>query len=163
MKILVFSDSHGNTTNMIAAIEQEEPERVLHLGDYWPDVEELRWMYPELPIEQVPGNCDYSLEPPERTIEIEGYRLTLCHGHTRNVKRTHRNIICLGEETGADFVLYGHTHQAYWEKYGSLHLMNPGSIGRGQASYGVLYLEPGRVRGEIKGVFSEEEYYAFAD
>lgn len=163
MKILVFSDSHGNGTNMIAAIEQEEPELILHLGDYWQDGAELRWMYPDLPIEQVPGNCDASLEAPERTIEVEGRRLTFCHGHTRSAKRTKRELICLGEETRADFVLYGHTHQAHWEKCGGCYLMNPGSIGLGRTSYGVLYLEPGRIRGKIKGVYSEEEYYAFAD
>ena len=43
MKVLVFSDSHGNETNMITAIEQETPDMVLHLGDCWEDVQELRW------------------------------------------------------------------------------------------------------------------------
>ncbi len=41
--------------------------------------------------------------------------------------------------------------------------MNPGSVGMGSVSYGVLYLEEGQRRGAIKGVFSEEEYYAFVD
>ena len=41
--------------------------------------------------------------------------------------------------------------------------MNPGSVGMGSVSYGVLYLEEGQCHGVIKGVFSEEEYYAFAD
>lgn len=54
MKVLVFSDSHGNETNMITAIEQEAPDMVLHLGDCWEDAQELRWIYPELAIEQVP-------------------------------------------------------------------------------------------------------------
>ena len=45
MKVLVFSDSHGNTTNMITAIEQEAPDMVLHLGDHWEDVQELSWPF----------------------------------------------------------------------------------------------------------------------
>ena len=164
MKVLVFSDSHGNTTNMITAIEQEAPDMVLHLGDYWEDVRELRWIYPELAITQVPGNCDDApYEELERVIEVAGYRLALCHGHSRGVKRDDRGIICLGEETGADFVLFGHTHQRYCRKCGRFYLMNPGSVGMGSVSYGVLYLEEGQRRGAIKGVFSEEEYYAFVD
>lgn len=164
MKVLVFSDSHGNETNMITAIEQETPDMVLHLGDCWEDVQELRWIYPELAIEQVPGNCDdVPLEELERVIQVAGYRLAFCHGHSRGVKRDQRGITYLGEETGADLVLYGHTHQRHCEKCGRFYLMNPGSVGMGSVSYGVLYLEEGQCRGVIKGVFSEEEYYAFAD
>ena len=33
MTILVLSDSHGNVGNMIRAVEQVQPDRVLHLGD----------------------------------------------------------------------------------------------------------------------------------
>ena len=50
MKVIVFSDSHGDLNHMIAAVEQEEPDLVLHLGDYWEDARELSWMYPELAI-----------------------------------------------------------------------------------------------------------------
>ena len=44
MKVIVFSDSHGDLNHMIAAVEQEEPDLVLHLGDYWEDARELSWM-----------------------------------------------------------------------------------------------------------------------
>lgn len=57
MKVIVFSDSHGDLNHMIAAVEQEEPDLVLHLGDYWEDARELSWMYPELAIEQVPATA----------------------------------------------------------------------------------------------------------
>ena len=33
MKLLVFSDSHGNVANMEDAVRREEPDQVLHLGD----------------------------------------------------------------------------------------------------------------------------------
>ncbi len=32
MKILVLSDSHGNIENMMRAVEQEQPEMLIHLG-----------------------------------------------------------------------------------------------------------------------------------
>ena len=36
MKILVFSDSHGNEDNMVCAVERERPstlDAIVHLGD----------------------------------------------------------------------------------------------------------------------------------
>ncbi len=33
MKILVLSDSHGNIENMMRAVEQEQPEMLIHLGE----------------------------------------------------------------------------------------------------------------------------------
>ena len=61
MKILVFSDSHGNEDNMIRAVERERPstlDAIVHLGDGWRDAEALHRLYPRIPLEQVPGNCD---------------------------------------------------------------------------------------------------------
>ena len=33
MKVLVLSDSHGNLTNMVRAVEAESPHMIVHLGD----------------------------------------------------------------------------------------------------------------------------------
>ena len=64
MKILVLSDSHGNISNMEAAVEREQPRMILHLGDCWRDAERLAERYPEIPMEHVPGNCDCRPEEP---------------------------------------------------------------------------------------------------
>ena len=93
MKVIVFSDSHGDVNNMVAVVEEEAPDLVLHLGDYWEDARELRWIYPELPIEQVPGNCDWQPEQSlERVLTLEGCRITFCHGHSRGVKRSYQEL-----------------------------------------------------------------------
>ena len=55
MKILVLSDSHGNISNMEAAVEREQPRMILHLGDCWRDAERLAERYPDIPMEHVPG------------------------------------------------------------------------------------------------------------
>lgn len=144
MKVIVFSDSHGDLNHMIAAVEQEEPDLVLHLGDYWEDARELSWMYPELAIEQVPGNCDWQPDAPlERVLTLEGCRITFCHGHSRGVKQSYRALTHLGQDTEAAMVLCGHTHQVHYEKRGSLHVLNPGAVGRNPPTYGVLQVEPG--------------------
>ena len=58
MKYLVLSDSHGNVDNMARAVECEKPDGIIHLGDCWRDAEELHELFPRLPLEQVPGNCE---------------------------------------------------------------------------------------------------------
>ena len=58
MKILVLSDSHGNLTNMELAVERTNPSLIFHLGDCWRDGERLHEQFPDIPLEQVPGNCD---------------------------------------------------------------------------------------------------------
>lgn len=162
MKVIVFSDSHGDLNNMIKAVEREAPDLVLHLGDYWLDAEELRGMYPELVVEQVPGNCDYQPDAAlERTLRLEQCNITTCHGHSRDVKRGYQKLTHLGQDTGADIVLCGHTHCVHYEKRGRLHVLNPGTVGEIPPTYAVLYLERGKIKGKIKRVFSEEDLVCF--
>ena len=33
-KLLVFSDSHGSTADMVRIVRSEKPDLVLHLGDH---------------------------------------------------------------------------------------------------------------------------------
>ena len=76
MRILVLSDSHGNVDNMARAVELTAPDRVLHLGDCQRDLTALRARFPALPMEGVPGNCDWgSCDQPERLLEIGGVRI----------------------------------------------------------------------------------------
>ena len=90
MKILVFSDSHGNEDNMVRAVERERPstlDAIVHLGDGWRDAEALHRLYPRIPLEQVPGNCDLGrFEERERVVFFGDCRVLLCHGHTLGVK-----------------------------------------------------------------------------
>ena len=87
MKLLVFSDSHGNVANMEDAVRREEPDQVLHLGDVVRDADALRRRFPDLPMTRVRGNCDARSDVPEECLlERAGRRLLLMHGHTRFVK-----------------------------------------------------------------------------
>lgn len=150
LKVLVFSDSHGLLDYMIAAVEREEPDCVLHLGDYWEDAQDLRAIYPEVPLTGVPGNCDWVADAPlERIITLEGCRIALCHGHTRGVKTGYRDLIDYGETVGADVVLCGHTHRPHYERRGPLHVLNPGSVGRGAPTCALLRLAEGEVIPDI--------------
>ena len=103
MKILVLSDSHGAVSPMEQAVEQTSPDLILHLGDCWRDAERLQGRFPQIPLQQVPGNCDFRPgEPAERLLCLEDFRILMCHGHTYGVKQslTARGICRRGEEPG---------------------------------------------------------------
>ena len=130
MNVLVVSDSHGKVDKLIQAVEQVHPGYVLHLGDCQRDLEKLRQAFPMLPMEGVPGNCDYgSCDQPERLIELGGVRILMLHGHTRGVKSDVMRAVWAARECGAQVLLFGHTHEALCECRDGLWVVNPGSAG----------------------------------
>lgn len=144
-KILVLSDSHGDVNNMILAVKSVQPDMIIHLGDCWSDAQELRMEFPEIPMEQVPGNCDCSQEFQERELLIEGKRVFICHGHTLNVKAGYLNLQYEAEEREVDAALFGHTHQVFYDLHNGITYLNPGSIGSPPygvpPSYGILEID----------------------
>lgn len=146
MKILVLSDSHGNTANMYRAVELEAPHMILHLGDGWRDAERLHDRFPEIPLEQVPGNCDFRpLEAAERCLCLEDLRILLCHGHTYGVKQSLMAAGYAAEERNLDVFLFGHTHCPLVDRRGKTLFLNPGSIGDyTRPFYGILTAAAGQ-------------------
>lgn len=143
IKLLILSDSHGDVGAMVDAVEREKPDEIIHLGDCWQDAEELGYVYPELPMVRVPGNCDFvSSRPGRMTLEREGKIILLAHGHQWRVKSGPLLALEAGREQSADIVLYGHTHQAICRQELGMWLMNPGTVGgrHAPASYGVIAL-----------------------
>ena len=59
MKLLILSDSHGDSTGMCRAVERERPDYVIHLGDHSSDARDLSRMFPMVPVAYVRGNCDF--------------------------------------------------------------------------------------------------------
>lgn len=147
--ILVVSDSHGNVENMCRAVELVRPALLLHLGDGWRDAEALARRFPELPLEKVPGNCDFRPdERAERIAEIEGKRVMFCHGHTLGVKTGLGMALRAALERGADALLFGHTHRPLADIRQGVVLLNPGSIGnRVRPTYGTLTVADGKCVG----------------
>ena len=149
MKILVLSDSHGNVSNRAAAVEQTAPRMIFHLGDCWRDAEKLHDLFPDIPLEQVPGNCDYrSSEPAERLLCLEDKRILLCHGHTYGVKQSLLTAGYAAEEQNLDLFLFGHTHRPLVDRRGKTLFVNPGSIGDYRRPfYAVVTITNGKLDG----------------
>lgn len=162
MKVLIFSDSHGDVEIMCAAVDAETPGAVIHLGDHVADAERLGERYPEMPVYSVPGNTD-ARKAGERTrhIELCGRRIMLTHGHTfmedKRAKTFFEGItnLFLSECSGADIILFGHTHEPFLNCCNGKWIMNPGRVGRISsrrihATYGVLELGPDRTNWRIQ-------------
>lgn len=149
MKVLIFSDSHGDTRTMLRAVEREGADTIdalVHLGDGWRDAEALHALYPRLTLEQVPGNCDLGrFEDRERLVFFGACPVLLCHGHTLGVKTSLLRASLTARERGAKALLFGHTHTPYIDYHDGLWLINPGSIGSSRPTYCVLTVEGDRL------------------
>lgn len=149
MRLLILSDSHHYLSYMERYVEKFRPDCVIHLGDYYPDGRELQLLCPGIPFYQVPGNCDeYSCDPflPRvMTPTIGGVRFFLTHGHQHHVKSNLFSLLRDARASGAQVVLYGHTHipDLHQDEDGLL-IMNPGAAGFAGAA-GLLEIEKGVV------------------
>lgn len=132
---------------MCAAVERERPDRILHLGDVLRDAAALGERYPAIPLDRVPGNCDYSMElPVKKLLELEGRRILMTHGHIYNVKVGIGTAVLAAREAGADVLLFGHTHEPLCDFYDGLWILNPGSCRAGFCpTYGVITLTEGKI------------------
>jgi putative phosphoesterase len=115
---------------MIRAVEKESPRMIFHLGDCWRDAERLQTYFPDIPLQQVPGNCDFRPDDPaEQLLCLDDRRILLCHGHTFGVKSSLLRAGYAAEEKDLDVFLFGHTHMPLVDLRGKTLFLNPGSIG----------------------------------
>jgi len=139
MRIGVISDTHGHTTNTMAAVrmlESLEVEAVLHCGDICSPL--IPKLLSAWPAHFVFGNCDHELEETREAIEssgmacygwfgnleMAGRRIALLHSHDAKLFRQ----VCSSNEY--DLVCYGHTHVAEQHHAGKTLILNPGALYR---------------------------------
>ncbi len=152
MKILVFSDSHGSTLFMRRALNMHrDAEAVFFLGDGLEDVDSLAYLFPSVAWIVVRGNWDY--EPsfrglPVKSVEeitLGGFKIVATHGYHQRAKQGTAGLKRLARESGADIVLFGHTHTPHEEYVPDddhpFYLFNPGSASGYSPSFGVITLD----------------------
>ena len=134
MRALVFSDTHSNNSLMLEAAGRFRPDVLIHLGDYERDAEILRSAFPECALYNVRGNCDIGGSAPDFDIVPLGpVKAFITHGHLYNVDYGHiYTLAYAAQEQGASIAMFGHTHEALNDRFGSMYILNPGTAGRGR-------------------------------
>lgn len=148
MKLCVISDSHLCVEKLPQVVGAAGAcDAFVHLGDFVADAERLRELT-DRPVYIVRGNCDLgSRQPSERTLEVEGVRLLMCHGHERRVKTGLYPLLMRVREEGVQAALFGHTHVPLCEREGDVLLLNPGALKDGR--YALLTIEGARLEAEL--------------
>lgn len=155
MNILVISDSHGKRDRLEKVINRQirRPDALIFLGDGLSDVDFCDTT--GIALYKVRGNCDSIFlndmtdAPDEQTINLDGIRIMMTHGHNYGVKSTLTPLICAAARSKADILLFGHTHEGFemtlmpendlgikLDK--PLYIMNPGSLGSYAATFGTI-------------------------
>ena len=133
MKAAVFSDTHSNTALMAEAVRRFRPDCIIHLGDHDRDTEILRREFPEIPLYNVCGNCDFASSAPLRdVVQLGPVKAFITHGHSYNVRWGIDSLVYAAQEAGCRVAMYGHTHEPDYRECGGVQVLNPGSAGKGR-------------------------------
>ncbi|MDD6175880.1 MAG: metallophosphoesterase [Firmicutes bacterium] len=138
MRILVFSDSHGNKSAMERAVrEQPDAEVILFLGDGAEEAEAVRaGLPPQKRMLTVRGNNDWRSSAPDfDELTVGNTKIFFTHGHLFRVKYDLYTAVCAAKSRKANILLFGHTHTPMIDYDDGLYLMNPGAL---CASWGSL-------------------------
>jgi putative phosphoesterase len=158
MRILLFSDSHGDLRGMERAIAKNAGvDMIIHLGDCVSDILKIMEKYGGYRYEFVQGNNDWSRRyPTEKTLELEGRRIFITHSHQHNVKYDYRRIAARGNSIHADAVFFGHTHEPEEFFSEGMLVLNPGSVSASRnlskkATYSLLEISGERLVSRFMG------------
>ncbi len=155
MKVVVFSDAHGNKT-IIERIISFNPDAdfLVSLGDSELPISFLM----DLDIIAIKGN--YPRDSGfvfESTLQVGNKELFLTHGHKYGVHKSLKKLLQHALAIECDIALYGHTHVAKVDKVGDLLLINPGSIRNPRSKMAPSYLILNITDDSIEYTFKEAE------
>ena len=153
MKVAVFSDTHSNTAKMVEAVRSARPDVLIHLGDFERDAEVLRREFPDIPLYNICGNCDFYPKAPSKAVVTLGpVKAFLTHGHLYNVDWSTDSLVYAAQEAECQSAMYGHTHSAENGETAGVKLLNPGTAGKGrELSYAMAEIfENGGIATEIR-------------
>ncbi|WP_139490217.1 metallophosphoesterase family protein [Brevibacillus dissolubilis] len=125
MSILIMSDTHGLVREVKQVVERHQVDMILHCGDFCTD----KSKEPFTAMKLVRGNCDTDRDvPEERTTHHGALTIYQTHGHLYGVKSSLLKLHYRGEETGANVVIFGHSHYPVCAEERGILFLNPGSL-----------------------------------
>lgn len=143
MKIIVASDTHGDSTRLIEVLARNKDfDMLIHLGDGENDFRDIQTLYPTKGLVYVAGNCDYGNHSNEHIAVAGGKRIFCCHGHRYRVNCGIELLAAAAAKNECAIALYGHTHVPKIETLDGVMIMNPGSLtlprGGSERSFGII-------------------------
>lgn len=155
MKIVVFSDAHGNKDAIKRVVGfNPNADFIVSLGDSEVSYNFLQ----EFDIIPIKGNYPFDAGfVYESELVVKGKRIFLTHGHKYKVgkglaKLSNKTII-----ENYDIALYGHTHIAKFDTIGERYVINPGSIRSSRNKKAPSYLVIHLIDGEFSFTFKNSE------
>jgi len=138
MLVAVISDTHHNTDRAIDVLDLIAPFDVLiHAGDGVDDLTALAEVGTFRAV-GVTGNEDTGSDyPPETTLELEGVRFHVTHGHQFDLnpyapreawEKSLDGLAQRGISLDARLVVFGHTHRPHLSERNGVVLFNPGEL-----------------------------------
>ena len=122
-KILIISDTHGNFAFLRRVLEEEKNcNQIIHLGDYYEDLNEHSDLIANTEVLRVPGimNPGYFSGKYPFFQKIEIYKISIvCIHSLQDLKRA---------GTTGDIILFGHTHKPELVPVDGQYLINPGHL-----------------------------------
>ncbi len=145
MKIIVMSDTHSRWRDAVDIIHACKVgcDLVIHLGDTIRDLENIKSAVPDVNIVGVLGNNDFFAPsyPKELTLDLDGVRTFICHGHEYGVKFSTQSLKYKALEKECTLALFGHTHMCEKSLEDGVLLFNPGAVKDGK--FGVIHIKDG--------------------
>ena len=145
MKIIVLSDTHGNTELLRNVIFRNQVglDLAIHLGDNLKDFNEVMIEFPYIASLGVLGNCDFASMYFDAKTEgcfcAEKRRIFYTHGHKYNVDHGVEYLSYNAKFNNCDIALYGHTHVGVITECSGVTVINPGSLSRPRDNSGGTY------------------------
>lgn len=141
-KYLIFSDIHGSASSLLKLKHlMTEFDGALFAGDGIGKLSD----FTEKEFYRVGGNCDFS-GADELTLELDGVRILLTHGHIYGVKYRFDALVQRAKELDCTVAVFGHTHKPLVTVRDDVLLVNPGSCkgGYDSSTYAVLIISDGK-------------------
>lgn len=163
MKILVFSDTHGDYEAFKKMLAQvQDIDQIYCLGDS--GFSESFMV--ENDILSVRGNYPFAPKyPMDIKVEWAGIRFLMTHGHKYRVKFGMSKLRQIADLLRMDVCMFGHTHRIYLKKEDDLILLNPGALSFQRShlfpSYAKIVVEVDRLQIQIINLTNQQivKYY----
>ena len=164
MLIVILGDTHIPSRAeripgpIIEKINELEPDRILFTGDV-NEYSVLFFLETIAPVYAVRGNTDYLTLPRFLSLEFEGRKVMLIHGHQFG-RGNYSALINFAK--GHDILVCGHTHRQETFKERGMIVINPGSATGAQSGSGIKP-RPSFTVLELEGEKIKIEEYVLGD